>query len=117
MRVIIAVPGGFRTENIHTAPLTSANHIPEYDALREEEYEKFKVRWAAAPGDPDKIMALLVDVVTGEGRAANRTVPLYLLLGKPTYAAANTFHERLREEMEEWRDLGEDLDYEDVPEA
>lgn len=114
MRVIIAVPGGFRTENIHTAPLTSANHIPEYDALREEEYEKFELRWAAAPGDPDKIMALLVDVVTGEGRAANRKIPLYLLLGKPTYAAAKAFHERLDEEMEEWRDLGEDLDYENV---
>ncbi|KAI0725546.1 NAD-P-binding protein [Fomitopsis betulina] len=114
VRVIIAVPGGFRTENIHTAPLTSANHISEYDTLREEEYEKFKLRWAAAPGDPDKIMALLVDVLTGEGKAAGRKTPLYLLLGKPTYTAAETFYKRLDEEMSTWRDLGENLDCDDV---
>ncbi|KZT67881.1 NAD(P)-binding protein [Daedalea quercina L-15889] len=115
VRVIIAVPGGFRTENIHTAPLTSANHIHEYDALREEEYAKFKDRWAAAPGCPSKIMELLVDVVNGEGRAAGRKTPLYLLLGKPTYAAAKAFHDRLDEEMDSWKDLGEDLDWDDAP--
>ncbi|KAH9837649.1 NAD-P-binding protein [Rhodofomes roseus] len=112
VRVILAVPGGFRTENIHTAPLFSENHIPEYDELRQGEFAKFWERWSAAPGCPSKIMALLVDVVTGEGKAAGRKTPLYLVLGKPTYAAAQAFQKRLTEEMDAWRDVAEDLDLE-----
>ncbi|KAH9921654.1 NAD-P-binding protein [Fomitopsis serialis] len=114
VRVILAVPGGFRTENIHTAPLTSENHIPDYNALREEAYGELTERWVAAPGCPTKIMSLLVDVVTGEGKAADRNSPLYLVLGRPTYAAAKAFHERLGKEMDAWRDVAENLDFDDA---
>lgn len=111
MRVLIACPGGFRTENIHTAPLTIDRHIPAYDTYREAEFALFNERWRQAPGDPAKAVEVLVDVVRGEGKARGRELPLYLLLGNPTYAAARDHCNMLLRSMDAWEDVARDLDF------
>jgi len=112
VRVMIVCPGGFRTEKIHLAPLTIDHRIPAYDAYRDEEFEKFHDRWRNATGDPVKAVELVVDVVKGEGKAQGRDLPLYLLLGSPTYDAARTHCNTLLKSMEVWEDIAKDLDLE-----
>ncbi|PCH42890.1 NAD(P)-binding protein [Wolfiporia cocos MD-104 SS10] len=111
IRVLILAPGGFRTENIATAPLTIDKHITDYDATREREIALFRERWKDVPGDPMKAMNLLVDVVRGEGRAHGKKFPLFLPLGNPTYDAARAHCTRLLQTMDEWEDIAKDLDF------
>ncbi|CCM01677.1 uncharacterized protein FIBRA_03741 [Fibroporia radiculosa] len=113
VRVLIFCPGGFRTENIHTRPLVVHNRIAAYDTFRDEAMVDFNERWRNAPGDPEKAMKVLVDAINGEGKAKGRELPLYLLLGNPTYDAARAYCEKLSQTMASWEDVTKDLDLEE----
>ena len=57
------------------------------------------------PNDPVKAMSAVVDVVRGEGLAAGKPTPLWLVLGQD---AENDLRERARvrlENLEEWKDV------------
>ncbi|CCM04640.1 uncharacterized protein FIBRA_06824 [Fibroporia radiculosa] len=110
IRVMVICPGGFRTEKIHAGPLVVDNRIPEYDALRKEALANFDGGWERASGDPTKAMELLVDVVNGEGKAAGKEFPLYLLMGSLSYDAARVSLQKLCRSMELWEDVSRDLD-------
>ena len=66
-------------------------------------------------GDPAKGMDALVDVVRGEGRAADREgrMPLWLFLGSGAVPDALARAEKLRGVAEEWRKVGEGLGLDD----
>ncbi|KZT05083.1 NAD-P-binding protein [Laetiporus sulphureus 93-53] len=111
VRVVLAAPGGFRTENIHTAPIISEHQMSAYDDLRETELAIYHERWRQAPGDPVKAMELLIDVVKKEGKAEGREIPFYLILGSPTYEAARAHCGRLLQVMDQWEDVAKDLEF------
>ncbi|CCM01679.1 uncharacterized protein FIBRA_03743 [Fibroporia radiculosa] len=113
VRVTVFCPGGFRTENIHTWPILINDHIPEYDALREETSALFNANWKKAPGDPVKAMELLVDVVNGEGKAAGKKFPLYLPVGNATFDAARAYWQNLSQTMDEWEDVAKNLNFDE----
>ncbi|KAG1892259.1 hypothetical protein F4604DRAFT_1672321 [Suillus subluteus] len=88
IRVLLVKPGAFRTEGILGHPWDCSNPIPDYDEQR----------------DPDKAMEIVVDVVKGEGCAAGREWPLYLVLGKDAEADIRSKCAKVLKHLDDWND-------------
>ncbi|KAH8997873.1 NAD-P-binding protein [Lactarius hatsudake] len=108
IRVTIAVPGSFATK--FNAPIRSGTPLAGYEALRDH-MDKFVQNYAKIPmGDPDLGMSALVDVVRGEGRAANHgPPPLWLFLGEDSMHDVRLRTQVLQSALEEWKDVGSNL--------
>ncbi|KAI0728966.1 NAD-P-binding protein [Fomitopsis betulina] len=74
VKVLLVAPGHFRTEKLHLGPY---------------ELEQFNKLWHKAKGDTDRAVEVIVDVARGEGVAAGRELPFWLLLGNATYLNAH----------------------------
>jgi len=57
------------------------------------------------PGDPKKVVKLMIDLVKGE------TVPLRLPIGRDTREAVKTTCEGMLKAMEEWKDVIDSTDF------
>lgn len=110
--VLIVEPGAFRTENIYSYPWTSPYHSPTLDALREQALAYWRNVPGRQPGDPDKASKVIVDVVRGEGPAAGKEMPLWLVLGKDAEANIRDKVGRVLKNLDEWAEVvrGTDLD-------
>ena len=111
IRVLLAIPGGFRTSQLHT-PYMKRHHIADYDGYREDALQELTERWKKAQGDPAKAMEVLVDVVREQGMAEGMELPSWLLLGRPTFSCARDHCDKLLRLTEEWEEVSKDLDYE-----
>jgi len=60
-------------------------------------------------------MEAVVDVVRGEGKAAGRPWPMYLILGDLGVSGVSEKCERMLSLLDDWRDVSTGLDFE--PEA
>ena len=112
IRVNVLLPGAFNTNPGGGFPPIPGSRIPDYDDFRERTRQKLeKRRNIPNKGDPEKGMDALVDVVRGEGKAANKKGwPLWLLLGDDGIL---TVRERLRfmgETIDEWESVGTKLE-------
>jgi NAD(P)-dependent dehydrogenase (short-subunit alcohol dehydrogenase family) len=105
VKVLLVAPGSFRTEGIYGGQFPKDNLIPAYDNLREASIKRFNSIAGTEKGDPDKAMDLVVDVVRGEGKAAGRPWPLYLLLGEDAAANARNRANKVISDIEGWEDL------------
>ncbi|KAL0947911.1 hypothetical protein HGRIS_010545 [Hohenbuehelia grisea] len=107
VRVLIAEPAAFLTPGIPgpAMPLYTGNPIPDYEELRSEVQASFVAFNATSSGDPAKAMDRVVDVVRGEGVAAGRPWPLYLMLGKRADSAIREKTSKLLETLDEWKDV------------
>jgi NAD(P)-dependent dehydrogenase (short-subunit alcohol dehydrogenase family) len=81
IRFLIVEPGAFRTEGIYDNGQYTDNQIPDYEPMRKIMTERIAAIPGKEPGDPDKGMEAVVDVVQGTGKAAGKEWPLYLFLG------------------------------------
>nr|VWO94541.1 ATP-dependent RNA helicase CshA (EC [Ganoderma boninense] len=115
VRVLIVAPGSFRTEGVHSYPPTITTRIPAYEDARNAGLARFAAVAGRERGDPARAMELLVDVVKGEGRAAGREWPLWLVLGRDAYADVRAKCARLLETMDRWEDVATDLEFECEP--
>jgi len=109
IRVMIVAPGACRTENIFINKFdTWTNPIPDYDDVRAD-----APKWAAAhgkqPGDPMKVMKVVVDVVRGEGVAVGREWPLYLVLGEDAERDVRNKCTKILKHLDEWQDVIRDV--------
>ena len=111
IRVLIVAPGAFRTEGVHAYPATINNHVPAYDDMRNAGMARFTALAGHEKGDPAKAMELLVDVVKGEGRAAGREWPLWLVLGRDAYVDIRAKTQKLLATMDAWEDVATDLEF------
>ncbi|TFY59098.1 hypothetical protein EVJ58_g5995 [Rhodofomes roseus] len=110
IRVLLAVPGGFRTSQ-DKQTYTQNTHVVEYDGFREQILTSMEEYWRhGAKGDPKKAMEALTDVVRSEGKAEGREVPPLLPLGSATYTQAKLHCERLSDNVSKWEAIGKDLD-------
>ena len=110
--MLIVAPGSFRTEGVHAYPATINTRIPAYEAARTAGMARFEGIAGKERGDPAKAMELLVDVVKGEGRAAGREWPLWLVLGRDAYADVRAKCAKILETMDKWEDVATDLEFE-----
>ncbi|KAG2047413.1 NAD(P)-binding protein [Suillus hirtellus] len=110
IRVLIVEPGAFRTENIYSNKFdTWTNPIPDYDETRAEALVRFETIPGKQPGDPMKAMKLVADVVRGEGVAAGREWPSYLVLGEDAEKDVRNKCMMMLKHLDEWQDVIRDV--------
>jgi NAD(P)-dependent dehydrogenase (short-subunit alcohol dehydrogenase family) len=105
VRALLVAPGAFRTEGIYGSQWSTENNIPAYDSLRDAATKRFHSICGTEKGDPAKAMELLVDVVRGEGKAAGRPFPRYLILGEDAHGDAIRRAQQVTSAVEEWKDI------------
>ncbi|KAF9233036.1 hypothetical protein BU15DRAFT_54394 [Melanogaster broomeanus] len=110
IRVLIVEPGAFRTEGIYSNRFDESNPISDYDEERGKSVVTFSAISGKQPGDPDKAMKAVVEVVCGEGRAKGREWPLYLVLGKDAQEDIGNKCARMIRHLGEWGDVIRNVD-------
>lgn len=110
IRVLLVEPGAFRTEGILGHQWDCSNPIPDYDEQRADGCVNFSKPAGKQPGDPDKAMEIVVDVVKGEGCAAGREWPLYLVLGKDAEADIRNKCAKVLKHLDDWHDVVRGVD-------
>ncbi len=107
IHILIAQPGAHRTDVITSSRsnILQDKRIPDYETMREGGLARYANQNGKQPGDPHKAMEALVDVVRGEGKAAGRPLPLWLVLGKDAEEdLRQSCVERLKN-LDEWQDI------------
>ncbi|KAG2369647.1 hypothetical protein BDR07DRAFT_1323020 [Suillus spraguei] len=110
IRVLLVEPGGFRTEGILGNQWDCSNPIPDYDDQRADGCANFSKLAGKQPGDPDKAMEIVVDVVKGEGCARGREWPLYLVLGKDAEVDIRNKCAKVLRHLDDWNDVVRGVD-------
>ncbi|KAJ7621262.1 hypothetical protein FB45DRAFT_928816 [Roridomyces roridus] len=110
IRMLIVEPAAFRTHALGSVPYFLDNKIPDYDADREKYIKWFETIDGFIKGDPVKAMEVLTDVVRGEGKAAGRPWPLYLLLGDVAVQGISEKCHSMLKVIDDWRDVSTNLD-------
>lgn len=108
--MLIVEPAAFRTNSLMNTPYYLGNKIADYDGAREKSMQWYSTINALVKGDPAKAMEVLTDVVRGEGKAAGRPWPLYLILGDiGVQGIADKCH-RMLKVIDDWKDVSTGLD-------
>lgn len=66
---------------MYSIPFNMSNPIPDYDKLRQASFDRYAVIPGQEPGDPQRGMEIVADIVRGEGVLEGKTWPWCLLLG------------------------------------
>jgi NAD(P)-dependent dehydrogenase (short-subunit alcohol dehydrogenase family) len=114
IRVLIVEPGSFRTEGIYINPFDVSNPIPDYDEHRADSLITWNAIAGKQPGDPVKAMNAVVDVVRGEGAAAGRMWPSYLILGRDAEIDIRNKCAKMIRHLDEWSDVVRGVDIDEV---
>lgn len=91
--------------------LTRTDGIPDYDVPRNRTLALFTGLPPPA-GDPVKGMRAVVDVVRGEGVAAGKPWPSYLVLGRDAEKAILAKTETLKRHLQEWTEVVRGVEFE-----
>lgn len=79
-----------------------SNPIDDYTPLRERAKKMYDGVDGHQPGDPEKAMRVLADVVRGEGRAEGRPWTVYLPLGIEAETAVRDKCRKVTTVLDEW---------------
>ena len=85
----------------------------DYKDLAAEIQADLKKSDGKQKGDPKKGVKRMIDVVTGEGMASGRKVPLRMPLGRDSLVAVREKCEETLRVCEEWEDLIASTDWDD----
>jgi NAD(P)-dependent dehydrogenase (short-subunit alcohol dehydrogenase family) len=113
LRSIIFEPGYFRTEF-----LTDDNRAPWISRISDYEPITTKVEQGLVAyngnqlGDPKKGVQVMIDVVKGEGVAANKPFDPVVLLGSDCYRIVRGILEKSIERMDDWKEISGSTDHE-----
>ncbi|KAJ7239361.1 hypothetical protein C8J57DRAFT_1372952 [Mycena rebaudengoi] len=110
IRMLIVEPAAFRTDSLVKSTIYRGNEIGDYDEMRDQAVERYKTVHRNLKGDPAKAMEVLTDVVRGEGKAAGRPWPLYLILGDLGVQGITDKCHRILQVMDDWKDVSTGLD-------
>ncbi|KAJ7634679.1 hypothetical protein FB45DRAFT_471841 [Roridomyces roridus] len=112
IRILIVQPSAFRTRMVRIEDnYGTQNPIEAYDDLRRENIDWYAARDGNQEGDPDKAMEAVVDVVRGEGRAAGKPWPEFLLLGKDADRDVRAKCKVMTDHLDEWSEVVKSVDY------
>lgn len=110
IKVLIVEPGYYRTRafsNINHVPARVADYAEFNAAVRQVE----STLGAAAPGDPDKAVAVMVDLVKGTGVAAGRKeIPLRVPLGSDGWSRVRAKCESTLKICDDWEEVAKSTD-------
>ncbi|KAF8140890.1 hypothetical protein K438DRAFT_2115996 [Mycena galopus ATCC 62051] len=100
IRMLNVEPAAFRTDALVNNSVYMGNPIPDYDEMPK-----------GLKGDPAKAMEAVVDVVRGEGKAAGRPRPMYLILGDLGVSGVTEKRDKILDLLDEWQDVSTGLDF------
>ncbi|KAJ7445848.1 hypothetical protein FB451DRAFT_1292337 [Mycena latifolia] len=117
IRMLIVEPAAFRTDALVSPGVSTDHPIPDYDTMRAVAIQRYKDSYRALRGDPAKAMEAVVNVVRGEGAAAGKPWPLYLVLGDVGVSGVTEKCQRVMHLLEEWKEVSTGLDIDPEEEA
>jgi hypothetical protein len=88
--------------------------MADYIPLMQKMQEVIPTANGAQPGEPEKGVKLMVDVIRGEGVAEGKKTPHRMAVGSDAVAISRLVAEERLKGLEEWGDLGKSTDF-DVP--
>ncbi|KAJ4251463.1 hypothetical protein NW762_011447 [Fusarium torreyae] len=110
LKILIVEPGLCRTPVFNKLTHVEAR-VPEYaqfnDAVRQSE----ATLTANSPGDPDKAVTRMIELVKGAGFAEGKTLPLRVPLGSDSWSRIKSKCEETLDICREWEDVAKSVDY------
>ncbi|KAI8674093.1 hypothetical protein NCS55_00732100 [Fusarium keratoplasticum] len=112
IRTLIVEPGQFRTELLSSRNLKNEpSKIPDY-AQRSKDFDEYLAnRSGHQAGDPEKGVAIVLDLVRGEGVAKGREMPLRIALGADGYEVVKNKCDETLKILEDWKDVSCSTDF------
>ncbi|RTE71140.1 hypothetical protein BHE90_014465 [Fusarium euwallaceae] len=106
IRTLIVEPGQFRTELLSSRNLKNEpSKIPDY-AQRSKDFDEYLAKRSGhQAGDPEKGVAIVLDLVRGEGVAEGRDMPLRIALGADGYEVVKDKCDETLKSLEAWKDV------------
>ncbi|KAJ4313212.1 hypothetical protein N0V84_009538 [Fusarium piperis] len=104
IRTLIVEPGQFRTELLTSRNLKNEpSKIADY-AQRSKDFNEYLAnRSGHQAGDPEKGVAIVLDLVRGEGVAEGKEMPLRIALGVDGYEVVKEKCDNTLKDLEEWK--------------
>ncbi|KAH7903354.1 hypothetical protein BJ138DRAFT_160743 [Hygrophoropsis aurantiaca] len=104
--------GYFRTNFLtdgNRAPYNS--RISDYEPMSKKSNAALVAYNGKQPGDPNKGVEIMIDVVKGEGEEKGKAFPTVLALGSDCYNGVKEASEKTLSRLEEWKDLTISTDF------
>ena len=106
IRTLLIEPGRFRTKLLSSGKRkTVTSVIPEYAELSQCKIRGLAEEDQRQPGDPVKLVAIIIDLVKGEGVATGKEIPFRLPLGTDAYDGMKAKCEESLRQLEGWRSV------------
>ncbi|MGI9535327.1 MAG: oxidoreductase [Thermodesulfobacteriota bacterium] len=105
VKVTNVIPGPFRTDFINRSLKRADYHIEDYDQTSGKFIKFLENIDGKQPGDPDKAAKAIIEIVN----SANP--PLYLYLGGYAYKAVNRKLNTMKNDIDQWEDIGLHTDF------
>ncbi|KAK8016683.1 hypothetical protein PG993_014872 [Apiospora rasikravindrae] len=110
IKLLLIEPGYFRTRvwgNINYVPTRNPEFAEYNDAVR----AALESQLGKEPGDPDKAVSIMIDLVNGTGVAAGKEIPLRVPLGSDGWSRIKSKCETVLETCESWEEVAKSTDY------
>lgn len=109
---MIVEPGYFRTKLLAAGNAKKIEtKFKEYEDVSTKLYEIMNQVSERQPGDPEKGVDIILDVVRGEGKAAGRGIPERLLLGPDAVEVVRKKCEDTLKLVKEWEELSSSTNF------
>jgi hypothetical protein len=112
LRTLLIEPGRFRTLLLSSSNLKVAqSSIPEYIGRSENLRKMLATEDRAQPGDVQKGVSIILDLVRAEGVAAGKKIPFRLPLGADCYETIKEKCEETLRLLDEWKGVINSTNY------
>ncbi|KAG7406132.1 hypothetical protein ACKAV7_014976 [Fusarium commune] len=109
LKVLIVEPGYCRTPVFNKIQHVEAR-VPEYAQFNEAVRQAEATLTESSPGDPEKAVARMTELVKGTGFAEGKKAPLRVPLGSDSWSRVKTKCEETLEICREWEELAKSVD-------
>ncbi|RKK74667.1 hypothetical protein BFJ69_g8385 [Fusarium oxysporum] len=109
LKVLIVEPGYCRTPVFNKIQHVESR-VPEYAQFNEAVRQAEATLTESSPGDPEKAVARMIELVRGTGFAEGKKVPLRVPLGSDSWSRVKTKCEETLEICQEWEDMAKSVD-------
>ncbi|KAM0239562.1 hypothetical protein ACHAP5_008207 [Fusarium lateritium] len=109
LKVLMVEPGYCRTPVFNKIQHVEAR-VPEYALFNEAVRQAEATLTANSPGDPEKAVARMIELVKGTGFAEGKKVPLRVPLGSDSWSRMKAKCEETLDMCSEWEELARSVD-------
>ncbi|RFN54482.1 hypothetical protein FIE12Z_1270 [Fusarium flagelliforme] len=112
LRTLLMEPGRFRTPLLSTGHLRpKQSQIPDYESASETHHGHLYGGDLKQPGNPEKFVAVVLDLVREEGCAKGKDIPFRLPVGRDAVEEIGAKARDILETMQEWDPVITETDY------